>query len=139
MAELGNLSCCGIYELVGISNLAPERAVQDLLKDIGYNGPLPSDADTPLRYVIFSQAGNGKVFGPHNGYGSDLVSYIKKYKLGTLATLPAGINPNSGNILKVWLWKLDHKVLYKYGLKKGLVEPLVDDDDDDYIDYHRTW
>jgi hypothetical protein len=41
-------------------------------------------------------------------------AHIRKHKLGTCATTPEARNPNSGNQLKVYLWRVDREALRKH-------------------------
>ncbi len=91
------LGCCGIGELSNFTD--PKNSVCYVAGEIAnyrFNGT----------YIIFSRTG---VSG-----GKPLADYITEHKLGELTTLGAKQNPNSGNALKVWLWKIDRRALLKH-------------------------
>lgn len=100
MTELtNNIKCCGIYELNGVSRTTPEDIITNMLADWDTD-----DDDAPdMPYVFFSDiAGNKKAAFS----GWKLAAYIKTKKLGVVKTVAAkGIkNPNSGNVLTMWVW-----------------------------------
>lgn len=58
-------------------------------------------------FMIFSDA-------VENGNGKALASYITKNKLGTITATRGRRNPNSNNIIKVWVWSINRKALNKH-------------------------
>jgi hypothetical protein len=73
------------------------------------------DYDSKWRYAVFTQAGKGE------SYGRKFAALIRKQKLGTVvqATTKTVTNPNSGNVLKAWLWTVNHKNLRKWAQKQA--------------------
>ena len=89
-ARIGYLSCCGIKEAIGI------------------DGDYTTPSFRPASFVnsVISQKGRSPfvIFSSVSIHGEKLAKYIKRNKLGDIATLPSRINGNSGNRLKAWLW-----------------------------------
>lgn len=73
------------------------------------------DRDSLWRYAVFTQAGTGAT------YGRKFAALIKKENLGEVvqATTKTVTNPNSGNVLKAWLWTVNHKNLRAWAQKQG--------------------
>jgi hypothetical protein len=113
--EIGHLECCGIKELIGISGHrsggALLRAILEVAQESSYE-----DDDTPwsgnFRYAIFSQASNGK-------YGKKFAVFIREHNLGEVIETGTHINPNSGNLLKMWVWTVDHDAVRNWSSKYG--------------------
>ncbi len=72
------------------------------------------DDDNKWRYAVFTQAGSRR------SYGKKFAALITSAKLGTVvqATKKTVKNPNSGNILKAWLWTVNHNALQKWAQKE---------------------
>ena len=102
MPELDNLNCCGIKEIVGITGYKPET----ILKNIG---PDWFD-DTPRAYLVFS-CQSVEVSG------RKLATYIRQNNLGTIARTRCKVNPNSSNLLSVWLWSVNNKTLKEWVIR----------------------
>jgi hypothetical protein len=99
-------SCCGVIELEGIASISPRDAVVEICsqEDIGGN------RYANFRFIIFT----GVV---KELYGQKLKKYILDNKLGTIIETRAGLNPNSHNIIKVWVWTLDRRALSHWCVK----------------------
>ena len=98
-----NLCCCGIKELDGITGNKPET----ILKDICFDW----FDDTPRAFIIFSCV-RGQVSG-HN-----LAHYIKVKRLGKVYKMAAKYNPNSTNVIHVWMWAVNNPKLKALAIKK---------------------
>lgn len=93
------MNCCGISE---IDDLGAARNAAEAMYSI-------LDEWNIARFVIFSQAGKTAK------YGVNFARYIKKHKLGTVIETPGWkVNPNSNNLLKVWIWTIDTKACEKW-------------------------
>lgn len=91
----GLQGCCGINEMQGLSGFSVGE-FRSMLAGMEDDGELNHGA-----FLIFSQATGRHL---NRKYGEEFASFIRKHNLGTLASPPAKINPNSENLLKVWLW-----------------------------------
>lgn len=106
MVELkSDIRCCGILELDRVSETTPEDAIEVVAQDFEDSGETP--------YLFFSDV-HGNKGREESGWA--LAKYITKHKLGTVKSVsPAkGIkNPNSGNMLFMWVWMPNYKKLSK--------------------------
>ncbi len=68
------------------------------------------DKDSRWRYAVFTQAGSRRT------YGKRFAALIAKEGLGEVvqATTKTVKNPNSGNVLKAWIWTVNHTALKKW-------------------------
>lgn len=57
-----------------------------------------------FRFVIFTDINK-------RTYGSRLAAYIVEHKLGDVIETGQHKNPNSRNMVRVWVWTLDHRAL----------------------------
>jgi hypothetical protein len=90
----------------------------------GFTGPQTTGAIyegteqySKFRFAIFSEAihpvyhGEGRKGWPYQ-YGQMFAKFIEKNKLGSLTTTDNHeLNPNSGSLVKVWVWGIDHDAL----------------------------
>lgn len=51
------------------------------------------------------------------GNGKNLADAIRKYKLGKLTETPWAVNPNSENMIKVWVWRYNGRNVPKRAAK----------------------
>ena len=115
MLEFGNLMCCGVKELRGVSHFkTPEdviRALNELTYSrqtiVGVNRQTGKTIYKPepfsrFRYILFSQARQ------EADYGFRLAAFVRDKQLGSLVETDFHLNPNSGNMLKVWIWTVNH-------------------------------
>jgi hypothetical protein len=96
--------CCGISEIVNIyDDECPENTLMEV---------------EPNRCgVAFFSDINGY------GYGRQLERLIKKCRLGAVIALPPTVNPNSGNKVKVWSWKVNNRALKAWQKKFRKSDP----------------
>lgn len=107
--------CCGLREIGGLSqyNAAGGRRKTNMehLADMFLLIYQPSrdypNGRTHWRYAIFTEA---YVPGDQpQGYGSEFADFIKAKGLGLVVEADGPqVNPNSGNMLRVWIWTVDH-------------------------------
>lgn len=90
------MRCCGIKEMTNVQN-STVRQMVTLVKS------------TQSPFIVFST-----VRGTN---GKDLASYIKLNGLGTATKNKPALNPNSGNMLTVWVWRVDRKALKAFKFK----------------------
>lgn len=112
MARLGvrqNLACCGVSEIHGLRRFkTPEAAMEafaatakkkqgPLLPSFFNIGP-PRHANRRGRaFVLFTGIEQAK-------YAERFARLIRQARLGRVTSLPYQMNPNSGNMLRAWLW-----------------------------------
>lgn len=98
MIGIEDLQCCGVKELVGVRD-KPEDIIEEIaafhVEDQGF------------RYLIYTDT---KTFPG----GKRLTNFIRSKKLGSVTSPRMGVNPNSGNKLKAYLWRLDLNAIRKY-------------------------
>lgn len=92
-------SCCGIRELYGISDKSPEL----ILYSLGYY--LAQNETVNGSHYLFSD----NTGGHDDHYGEILRDYILEQGLGTVVETPFTHNPNSGNMLKAFLWTINQE------------------------------
>jgi len=111
------IDCCGIREISGLSyHRGPRTAMKAFCsvypESKSPNNPYSSN-DSAFRYAVFSQINQAK-------YGERFAAYIRDNKLGdVIETTGKHVNPNSGNVLKVFVWTVDHTAV-KQWLKKEM-------------------
>lgn len=108
------MACCGARELAGISYVEAGQEANALWDLCRRQNP-----QTPTfprcRYVMFTQASSPTLmsmagFKKTEGYGYRFASWIEEQGLGSIEhSIPDGINPNSSNNLKMWIWIVDNK------------------------------
>ena len=103
MVELkSDIRCCGILELDRVSEHRPD----EIFQAVAY-----PDEEAP--YLFFSDTAGNRA-SKESGWA--LAKHIAKHKLGSvkLVSPPKGVkNPNSGNILYMWVWMPNYKAVYK--------------------------
>lgn len=85
----------------------------------GFNGAFQDTAQySRFRHATFSEAmpNAPELIGSDRErnnymYGRNFAAYILDNQLGTTVTTPREVNPNSGNLLQVWIWTIDHTAL----------------------------
>lgn len=98
MTYLNNTSCCAVDEINGIDEKPKDVLIS--ICDEKYGG-----GDSKQAFIIFTD--NVTEYS----HGENLAKYIKKNKLGSLQVTRARKNPNSGNLVKVWIWTPNERKL----------------------------
>lgn len=100
---IGSYVSCGVTVLMGVSFLHPENIVHKILKERH-----PKDAKTMREaFVVFSD-----IDRPDSAYGGNfLCKYIRENKLGDIIEAGPRMNPNTGNMIKIWIWSPPHESL----------------------------
>ncbi len=110
MASLESTKCCGIRELNGVQGDAAET----VLHQAPYHW---FEDDMDAAFIFFSVVEN------HLEKGQDLAALIKKLKLGKINKIQAARNPNSGNLLHMYVWTADQTAVRNYYRKnKTIIE-----------------
>lgn len=101
-----DMQCCGLREIDGLKDdRTPAMAMEEFAKE---HYLIRNTWDNRLRdhknfrFVIFSQAGASST------YGDAFAAYIREKELGEVVETGRHTNPNSGNILKAFIWTVDH-------------------------------
>jgi hypothetical protein len=93
---------CGVTMLAGLHNSSPSQIVDKVLKERN-----PTDVKKIREaFVMFSDTDNGALMG-----GNALYSYIRENNLGNIVEFGPRMNPNTGNMIKLWIWEPPHKSL----------------------------
>lgn len=109
MSDAHTLECCGLLELVDISDHCGDA--ESVLLNHAY------DVSGNVCGVLFTQASRGT-------YGDKLANYIRKHQLGTVTSTRLGANPNTGNHIKLFVWKVNEKALDRWINKMEDAEKL---------------
>lgn len=129
------LGCCGIKELCNIGYIPPKQAIQDFcfqrtapeILAIDYSGDPVRQAQRTREilnnnkfgcaFVLFTQA-----YSQDNpdGYGYKLKAYIKNQGLGAVTVAGQERNPNSNNLVTIFIWTINHTALFKWWEKNPI-------------------
>lgn len=94
IASLESTECCGIRELNNIMECSTAReAVVDAAEEWYENGKDGA-------YIFFSTTNESRI-------GHAIAIYIEKYKLGVVHKTHPTRNPNSENMLTMWVWTVN--------------------------------
>jgi hypothetical protein len=116
MADIQDLYCCGVKELQGV-----RENPKDIIDEVAAS----NIEDQGFRYLIYTDT---KTFPG----GKRLTNFIRSKKLGSVTSPRMGVNPNSGNKLKAYLWRIDLQALRKY-YHAHLAESRGNSDSDYYL------
>lgn len=103
------LECCGIIEINGIGRGGAPNDLLIKALNTAYFTPILHKCG----WVVFSQAWRGGTVSLHP-YGVTFKDYLEANKLGTVIQLESTLNKNSGNMIDVFLWRVDHEALQKW-------------------------
>jgi hypothetical protein len=119
--------CCGIRELTQLSYFAsdPAEALRSFAKQVYTKTRAIPNGPQNFRYVIFSQANSpGNNGEGRSRYGEKFAAFIQANGLGdVIETAGTHINPNSTNVLKVYVWTVDHLATKKWAEAQGMDFP----------------
>lgn len=116
MSHIARTNCCGIKEINAITfSTKPEQTILDITYDI-----LSGDDDAAFFFFsdIFDAA-----------KGNALSDYIKKNKLGRCKKIGKKRNPNSNNMLTMWVWCINIRNFKSFIRKK-----YPDEWDDSFVE-----
>ena len=113
--EVRGTGCCGVLELVDISTLP--TPIEQLKYATYQSGMLYRTRRRP--FVTFTgvvkRVGSDHTHQKGVEYGPALATYITEQGLGRVVTdLPEGINDNTRNTIKMWLWMPDYDALWTW-------------------------
>lgn len=106
MAHLQKTHCCGIRELDGVQGCTALQAAIDAAND-WFAGEVRNGA-----YIFFSTTSGHKI-------GHNLAVFIEEHGLGKVIQTKPNRNPNSGNLLTMWVWTVDKKNFKAFWNKFG--------------------
>lgn len=96
---LASYLSCGVSTLKGLSHSTPEQIVYKILRERA-----PTDYKKIREaFVVFSDTSKGP--------GNRLYAYIKEKNLGNIVEFGPRKNPNTGNLIKLWVWEPPHASL----------------------------
>ena len=107
--SLEELSCCGIREFDGLVT-SPQSNVKEMIK----NWLNEKENGSPYTFILFSDIHT-------TTRGINTAKYIKNNKLGSIKETRKKRNPNTGNILKIWIWAINEKTTRQWA-KQNLPE-----------------
>lgn len=106
-----SMACCGMCELHGVRHGTPEVFVKTYKPGLlirgklkKYDEPVYPYASNPIGIAMFTDHRDLK-------YGDALAAFIKTNKLGTVTKTGRTKNPNTGNWIRAYFWKINHKNL----------------------------
>lgn len=116
MTSVNTTTCCGVGDLDGMN-----QSPQSILRDVGERFVERNE------YVPFYTFTDVK---PYAG-ALRLARYIRKNKLGTIIRSHEKRNPNSGNMLRVWIWETNKRNFIKWYNKENpdWAENNIEDND----------
>lgn len=95
--------CCGLAEYDGLNRyyFTAERAVRTIAEAGLFRNSMDDRDGYGFCQVVLTQMIPRGTKGSEGDQNlRDFVAYVKKHKLGSIATTPARTNPNSGNKVK---------------------------------------
>lgn len=103
MSDVLGLACCGIKELEGIiEDDDPVDSIKSYVTS-GWSGA----------FVVYSDISDDFRIG------ENLTDYIRTQELGTVQSQTSH-NPNSGNELRMYVWKIDRTKLAEWAVRHKL-------------------
>ena len=96
--------CCGLTEIFGIEDMTPKE-VWNYLLDYG-----PDQAA-----IIFTQARPPGPRRKRDAYGDHLMAWLKKRNLGQVIASREAVNPNTGNLLRTYVWTPNKRARKRLG------------------------
>ena len=97
MADINSTSCCGLNEIHGVG-----YPPKDILLYVGERF-VEQEERVPFYFFTDTREVGG------GSDGKNLASYITKHKLGRIVQSRYKRNPNSGNMLRVWIWETNKR------------------------------
>lgn len=93
--DLDQLSCCGVAEVIGVQHAVDAGGAEAVIAGVG----TPRHPFLILTGIVTKSTDRGC---------GEVAAYITEHRLGEVTATPtSGRNPNSGNHLKVWVWKVN--------------------------------
>lgn len=133
--QLTSLSCCGISELDGLSAYATdsEQAFMDLCDDTDAYESDGRASAFGCGALIFTQAGKNQK------YGTNFAKFIEKHGLGEVTQVPTFRNPNTGNPIATFVWKVNSKAVQALQKKLAKTDKYAIDNEPAYVGRRDYW
>lgn len=90
---LNDTECCGLHEIYNIQRVSADVILLDNEFD-----------DDSCAFYLFTDTGGSK-----RSSGGKLAKFITENKLGIVTASPTKRNPNSQNMLTVWVWAVNRR------------------------------
>jgi len=105
---IGTYVSCGVTVLMNVVFASPEQIVHKIMKERH-----PKDNKTIREaFVIFSdKVRDDAEAAQYIGTGQRLADYIRANACGEIIEMGPRMNPNSGNMIKIWVWSPAHESL----------------------------
>lgn len=118
MIEERGLACCGMIEITNLAHtdFTLKGSAAQVFKAVRASTSLDRRA-----FMVFSVVLSGAKKGD-DGAGGRLAAYIVKNRLGVCLSTPRRRNPNSGNVIKAWVWVISHRGLKAWDAKHKVKE-----------------
>lgn len=105
--------CCGLRLVYGIANRDPLDVIHTLTHAVAEEVEMKDSA----HYAFTDNTGE------ENEYGGTLAQNLTDFGLGTVVATPFAVNPNSGNMLKAFLFTPDRAACQEYYQRVNNDEP----------------
>ena len=102
---LCQMICCGVDEAEEIRCNTPEQNLEYMFLGM-------ADSEWRRAFIIFTDH-------KQQTYGKALAKYIKKHKLGKIHVTRSKRNPNTDNMIRVWVWDFNKKNWFKWAKKQN--------------------
>lgn len=100
--DTSQLMCCGVLEVSNVQSTCSEGGPEAVIAGVG---------GVTHPFVIMT----GIVYKDDDRSVGEVAAYIAAHRLGEVTVTPtAGRNPNSDNLLKVWVWRVNKVALRKW-------------------------
>lgn len=96
--------CCGVREMSPIGGKTPEQVMWEVQWDFENSGRNCS-------FMFFTCSDNRGKDEKKKSYGTVLKEFIEKEKLGTVTETTVKLNPNSGNLLQMFMYEPNKSAL----------------------------
>lgn len=115
---LREMNCCGMREMADLeftdnAKSAMEEFIMEAIPVRDHynwkNNKYEKLAELRFSHVVFSEAKDGS-----GNYGENFAAFIRRHRLGTVVASQRRRNPNSGNLLKFWVWTLNKRGLVRW-------------------------
>lgn len=112
--DIAQTSCCGLREIENLSDYNhTKEAMQAFCKKFLNTDLYGGYTSDKYAFVLFT----GVI---EERYGQRFARFITATKLGKVTGSRARINPNSENVIKVWIWELNKQALIRWHKKHNL-------------------
>jgi hypothetical protein len=134
--------CCGLAE---IHKLCDDKTPKDSMENVAPEIVDRDEIEGGLEYQQFKNS-NGYEFVVFTDHlkmtkGEAFRKYIKDQKLGSVHASRAKLNPNTGNLVKIYLWSVNRRKLFQWCKKniKGYATKKHVEEISEYRSYSHPW